>query len=109
MLDIEGIEDKDKGINECTNVILDGVGFFSIRIAHGFPYVVHFCVDRDKRSPANFYRLAKKCKEVIRSLGFRHVIINAPRYHWVSKFVESYTKRRPYQVDVDQNYYFYGV
>ena len=75
----EGIPEEDQGLDECENVVVDGLGFFSFRMLYGLPYLVHFWIDEKKRSPANFYKMAKQYKDLIRSKGFKHTIITHQR------------------------------
>ena len=105
----EGIPEEDQGLEECENVVVYGLGFFSFRMLYGLPYLVHFWIDEKKRSPSNFYKMAKQYKDLIRSKGFKHTIINAPESGPIAKFVEGYTKRKPYSRQHGQNYYLYGV
>lgn len=108
ILKSEGIPEQDQGLEECENVVTD-LGFFSYRMLHGFPYLVHFWVDKSKRSPGNFYKMVKQYKDLIRSKGFTHTIINAPESGYITQFVEGYVNRKPYSRQHGQNYYLVGV
>ena len=108
ILDTEGILEEDQGLEACENVVTD-VGFFSYRMWMGWPYLVHFWVDKKLRSPANFYKQVKQYKDLLRKKGFTHTIINAPESGYVTKFVEGYAKLKPYSRHHGQNYYFVGV
>lgn len=105
----EGIPEEEQGLNECENIVVDDLGFFSFRMLYGLPYLVHFWIDEKKRSPANFYRMAKAYKNLIRSKGFKHTIINAPESGPITKVIEAYTRRKPYSRQHGQNYYLAGV
>lgn len=104
----EGISEEDQGLDECETVVTD-IGFFSFRMVYGLPYLVHFWIDKSKRSPSSFYRQAKQYKDLIRSRGFKHTIINAPESGFIAKLIEGYTKSKPYSRQHGQNYYLYGV
>lgn len=104
----EGIPEEEQGLDACETVVTD-LGFFSFRMVYGLPYLVHFWVDDKKRSPANFYKMVKQYKDLIRSKGFKHTIINAPESGPITKFIEGYTKKKPYSRQHGQNYYLAGV
>lgn len=104
----EGIAEEDQGLEECENVVTD-IGFFSYKMFNGFPYLVHFWIDKKLRSPSNFYKMVKQYKDLIRSKGFKYTIINAPESGHVTKFVEGYGKVKPYSRQHGQNYYLLGV
>jgi predicted amino acid racemase len=105
----EGIPEEEQGLDECENIVVDGLGFFSFRMLYGLPYLVHFWVDKNKRSPGNFYKMVKTYKDLLRSRGFKHTIINAPESGTLTQFVEGYTKKKPYSRQHGQNYYLAGV
>ena len=104
----EGVSEEDQGLDECETVVTD-IGFFSFRMVYGVPYLVHFWVDKNHRTPKNFYKMAKQYKDLIRSRGFKHTIINAPESGPITKVIEAYTRRKPYSRQHGQNYYLYGV
>lgn len=104
----EGIPEEDQGLDDCETVVTD-IGFFSFRMVYGLPYLVHFWIDDKKRSPANFYKMVKQYKDLLRSKGFKHTIINAPESGTLTQFIEGYTKHKPYSRQHGQNYYLAGV
>jgi hypothetical protein len=108
ILESEGIPEEDQGLNECETVETD-IGFFSFRMVYGLPYLVHFWIAPGMRTPSNFYRMAKKYKNLIRSKGFTQTIVNAPENGRIARFIESYTRTKPYSRQHGQTYYLYGV
>lgn len=109
ILEKEGIPTEDQGISECENVANGDLGFFSWRKVADYPYVVHFWIRPEMRTPVNFYKMARFVKKTLRSKGFKEMIVNAPESGYVSEFVRAYAKKEPYSRQHDQHYYLLGV
>lgn len=109
ILEKAGVSPEDQGLLECENIHYKDIGFFSWRTLQGFAYVVHFWIRPDKRTPGNFYKMARFVKQNLRSKGFKLMIVNAPESGYVSKFVRAYAKTEPYSRQHGQHYYLLGV
>jgi hypothetical protein len=99
-----GFEEHETWVDEKDNKVR---GFFTMRIEHGFPYIVHFWTDRD---PSVFRRLAHKIRTLVHERGFQKAIFNVPKHDsYVKEFIEVYLNTKPYGFKNDQFYYLTGV
>ena len=104
---------SDIDVNRCSTWILDEVGirgFFSLRMEHNLPYLVHLCVERASRSPQLLWRMARYFKNVIHAFGYNKAIINTPKGdNYLSRLVSRYFKVRPYADDGVVQFYLVEV
>lgn len=109
ILEQEGIALEDQGISDCENVPYKDLGFFSWRTVEGYPYLVHFWIKPEERKPAHFYEMVRFVKNTFKSKGFKEMIVNAPKYGYVSKFAQAYARQQEPYRQHDQHYYLLGV
>jgi hypothetical protein len=113
MLRAEGLDDKDMDFHRSATWVVDedGVkGFFSLRMEHNMPYLVHFCVKRADRCHALARRLVMAFKNVVKSLGYGKAIINTPTENdFLNRLVSRYFKARPYSTDGVVKFYLAEV
>lgn len=113
MLNIECVTPNDMDFRNCaTFTYIDDVpiGFFSFRMEHNLPYLVHLCVKRENRSPKVLWRMARYLKNVIRAFGYTKAIINTPKgENYLSRLVSRYFKVRPYADDGVVQFYLVEV
>jgi hypothetical protein len=101
-----GIEEDEigVGVDGYRTWVMDGVGFFTLGETRGRPFLVHFCVKRENRSPLNFRRLVTEAKRII-GHG-KEVIIGVPISNdYLRRFVYRYCKTKPYG-KLKSNIYF---
>lgn len=53
-------------------------GFYTFTLSRGFPYLVHFLVDKTRTTYKDTLRLSKSVKTWVREHGFRKAITNVP-------------------------------
>jgi len=71
------------------------MGFYTIKIEHDVPVLVHFIVKRERRSVELTRLLIKELRKRIKSMGFSTGII-AVKKDYLKRYVEYYAKRKPY-------------
>ena len=102
MLKSEGI--KNMGFEKHTTWVTDE-GFFTIREEHGFPYLIHFYVDKDKRSINSARKLIKSVRSVVRT---GKMLIHSKK-SYLDKFIQYYFKVKPYARENSYNFYLVEV
>lgn len=91
----------------------DENGFLSWRIEHGYPYMTHFYIDKDKRNLRNGIKLYRKFEDMLIEKGYDHFIAEViPKFagKFFDVFIKSFLKcKEHYAVVGDTKYYFVGV
>jgi len=91
----------------------DENGFFSWRIEHGYPYMTHFYVYKDKRNLTNGVRLYRKFTDTIIKEGYAHFIAEVvPEFagKTFGIFIRKRLKcKEPYAKVGNNEYYLIGV
>jgi hypothetical protein len=113
MLKAEGLKDEEIDLGRSATWVMDegGIrGFFSIRMEHNIPYLVHFCVKQGERCHELARRLVRYFKSVVRSLGFQKAIVNVKHENtYLQKLVSVYFKTAPYAQDNEVTFYLVEV
>ena len=96
---------------ETDETFITDIGFFSYRIEHGYPFLSHFYVDTDKRTPRNALSLYGLFKKTIKSNGYSAFIASAMNEKkYLSRFIRYLSKRKkPYAIKSNCEYYLVGV
>ena len=96
---------------EQDNTFLNDTGFFSYRMEHGYPYITHFYIDKDKRNHLTALKLLKDFKEKIKEEGYTAFIVEVlEEKQYLSRLVMWLNRRRKPYAEVDGNkYYLVGV
>lgn len=71
------------------------IGFFTLKTAHKFPMLQHFCIKKENRNVRNAFFLLKCFKKVIKELGFTKVIMFSDRES-LRKMIEWAFHVKPY-------------
>lgn len=113
ILEAEGVKrEAHRYIEYPTYVYDDGgiQGFFTFRMEQGFPALIHFCTDREHRSPALARKLIKAFVEKVKEGNFVGAIIHVKQGKgYLDKFVQYYFKKKPYATKDGFNFYFVKV
>lgn len=106
----EGLTDEQMTFRKDITILTD-FGFFSYRIEHGYPFLSHFYVDKDKRCSRNALILYRLFKETIKSDGYISFIAEVMnKKEYLNRFVKWLSKRsKPYSTANDSEYYLVGV
>jgi hypothetical protein len=109
-LALEGYTEEDMAIWDGWNVATED-GFFTLKMEHDLPYMVHFCVKRDRRGGPAYLRLLRTMKNVVRGLGFPKMILNIPRDNDFVRRVasNSFGVEKPYDANVETEFYLVEV
>jgi len=85
---------------------ITGVGFFSYRIESWCPRLVHFFVDKDKRSKTNATKLFSAFRELMIEEGHTHFVAGAPKEKpFMKRFIKYLGGQEPFAtIDEDQYY-----
>jgi len=95
---------------EKDNTYINDVGFFTYSIKHNYPFLQHFCVEREKRSVKNAIALYKDFKKQILSEGYNGFIFEVTsRKKYLSKIAQWLCKRQPYATINNSEYYLVGI
>lgn len=109
MLAMEGYSPEDFGFNAHETWVYDDgevKGFFTWRLEHNYPYIVHFCVDNSHRGSWVAKNMIDKFMDLVRD--YKEVLINVPLKRTdIQRIVEGYFKTTPYAVK--DGYAFYSV
>jgi len=112
LLKAEGMRDDQISWDEDIQ-FEDENGIFSWRIEHGYPYMTHFYVDKDKRSMRNAVRLYRKFTDIIIKEGYHNFIAEViPKFSGEAfgTFIKGRLKcKEPYATVGDVEYYLIGV
>ena len=77
LLGREGFPINKTGIHSCANIRTD-YGFFSVRLEHGYPRLVHFVVEKDKRGFSNSLDQFNAFTELMVATGNHAFIVEVP-------------------------------
>lgn len=110
MLDQAGVRDEDKGHGKLETWVLGAgaevVGFFSMGMAWGIPYLVHFYVRPEDRNVTNFRRMAVAVKRLVRQRKYGEFIVNCsvknPR---LARLISRYLSAEAYGIGDGQLYF----
>jgi hypothetical protein len=105
LLGQEGFPINRTGIHSCANVKTD-YGFFSVRLEHGYPRLVHFIVEKEKRNFSNSLDQFNAFTELMILVGYPSFIVEVPREKpELEKAIQFIGGKKPYQViDGDKVY-----
>lgn len=82
------------------------IGFFSYRIEHGYPRLVHFFLDKDKRSLKNAHSLIRTFKKIMIGRGYLFFIAFASKNKkYLNRFIK-YMKGIKYEENNGNTYYY---
>lgn len=113
MMQVEGFGEDEMGfINNATWVLDEGgpIGFYSIRMEHGIPYLVNFCISRSARCHSKAVRLARAFKNTIRSFGFYKAIFGIRKDNdYLKQIASRYFRAVPYSADDELQFYLMEV
>lgn len=113
MMEDEGYDIKDMDIKRSATWVVEEntvKGFFSFRLEHNLPYLVHLCVKKESRSPAFLWKMARYFKEIVRGYGYNKALMNTPKDDiYLSRLVSRYFKTRPYGEDEKVKFYLVEV
>lgn len=109
-LSVEGYTEDEMEIWDGWNIETPD-GFFTLRMIHDLPYMVHFLVNRGKRGGPAYFRLLRTMKNVVRGLGFKKLILNIPKGNEFVRRVASASSRveRPYDANEETQFYLVEV
>lgn len=109
-LSLEGYTEEDMAIWDGWNVKTED-GFFTLKLIHDLPYMIHFWIKREKRGGQAYLRLIRVMKNVVKSLGFHKMILNIPRDNDFVRRVASRTFRveAPYDANEETEFYLVEV
>ena len=103
MLEFEGLKPEEMSFDMDMTYIVDK-SFFTLRSDNDFMHLIHFCVDKDDRTPSNARKLCKALKEVV--VG--KLIIHSKK-EYLNRCIEYYFKTKPYEVKDGTNFYLVEV
>jgi len=104
----EGLTD-DQITFEKDRTVQTDEGFFSWRLEHGYPYITHFYVDKNKRNHRSALALWKAFKRDVEGHDF--IIAEVlPEKEYLNRFCLFLTQGRPHYAEVEgRKYYFIRV
>jgi hypothetical protein len=107
---LEGYTEDDMAIWDGWNIETED-GFFTLKMAHNIPYMIHFYINRDRRGGPAYLRLIRTMKNVVRGLGFNKLILNVPKENDFVRRVASKTFRveKPYDANEETEFYLVEV
>lgn len=113
MMKDEGYAIKDMDIKRSATWVIDEnkvKGFFSFRLEHDLPYLVHLCVKKEYRSPSFIWKMAMYFKEIVKLYGYNKALMNTPKGdNYLSQLVSRYFKVRPYAANNEVQFYLVEV
>lgn len=113
MLKAEGLGEQDMDFKKAATWVMDEdgpKGFFSVRMEHYMPYLVHFVIKQGERSPARFFRMLRGFKNVVRSFGYKKAIVNTMKHDdYTSSIASKRFRATPYGDDEHLKYYLVEV
>jgi hypothetical protein len=99
MLESEGIDREDMAFQKCPTWVMDEAGakgFFTVRVEHGLPYLVHFCIARPSRVPSKARELITAFKKIIGRVS-KKCLMNVPSdSQYLERLVSRYFRCDPY-------------
>ena len=105
----EGLSDNEMTF-ETDKTFLTDYGFFSYRMEHGYPFLTHFYVDKNKRSTRNALSLYRLFKQQIISEGHKAFIAEVMnKKAYLEKFIKWLGRRKHYAEANNSKYYLIGV
>jgi len=105
LLDLEGFRGEGIGIKTCANFKTD-VGFFCVRIEHGYPFLVHFVVEKDKRSFKNSLYQFNLFTDLMIKTDNPFFIVGSPgNKPGIDKAIKYIGGKKPYQIIEDDKVY----
>lgn len=100
----EGLTEEEMSFEDDQVFIMD-IGFFSFKERDEYPELMHFCVDKDKRSMKSARQLLKAFRNIMLFKGYSFFIATAPKDKPYIKRLLEYLKGKYYTSGKTEDYY----
>ena len=104
----EGLQDSEMIIGSDVMFIMDD-GFFSYRIDHEYPRLIHFYIDKDKRSLQSARKMLKIFRQIIMETGYLFYVMEVPDNKQYLKKIIRYLKGVKFDRINESSYYYAPV